>query len=79
MRSLLCYKFQCNSCNATYYGKTKRHFKVCVSEHMGVSARTGKNTKSTKNCAVRDHMLACNNMCLLKTFLFWPMEPMILE
>ena len=29
---------------------------------MGVSARTGKNTKSTKNCAVRDHMLACNNM-----------------
>ena len=79
MRSLLCYKFQCSSCNAAYYGKTKRHFKVCVSEHMGVSARTGKNTKSTKNCAVRDRILVCNNMCLLKTFLFWPMEPMILE
>ena len=31
MRSLLCYKFQCNSCNATYFSKTKRHFKVCVS------------------------------------------------
>ena len=54
MRSLLCYKFQCSSCNATYYGKTKRHFKVRVSEHMGVSARTGKNIKSTKNSAVGD-------------------------
>ena len=48
MRSLICYKFQCSSYNATYYGKTKRHSKVRVSEHMGVSARTGKNIKSTK-------------------------------
>ena len=43
MRSLLCYKFQCSNCNATYYGKTKRHSKVCVSEHMRVSACAGKN------------------------------------
>ena len=62
IRSLLCYKFQCNSCNATCYDKTKRHFKVRVSEHMGVSARTGKNTKSTKNSAVRDHVVVCNNI-----------------
>ena len=41
MCSLFCYKFQCSSCNATYYGKAKRHFKVRVSEHMGVSARKG--------------------------------------
>ena len=68
MRSLLCYKFQCSSCNATYYGKTKRHFKVRVSEHMGVSARTGKNIKSTKNSAVRDHMLVCNNIVSFEDF-----------
>ena len=43
MRSLLCCKFQCSSYNATYYGKTKGHLKFCVSEHMGVSARAGKN------------------------------------
>ena len=62
MLSLLCYKFQCGICNATYYGQIKCHFKVCVSEHMGVSARTGKNIKSIKNSAVRDHMLVCNNV-----------------
>ena len=43
-RSLLCYKLQCNSCNATYHDKTKRHFKVCVSEHMGVFVGTGKHS-----------------------------------
>ena len=29
---------------------------------MGVSARASKNIKSTKNSAVRDHMLVCNNI-----------------
>ena len=66
MRSLLCYKIQCSSCNATYYGKAKHHFKVRVSEHMGVSARTGKNIKSTKTSAV--HMLVCNNIVLFEDF-----------
>ena len=68
MRSLLCCKIQCSSCNATYYGKAKHHFKVRVSEHMGVSARTGKNIKSTKNSAVRDHMLVCNNIVSFEDF-----------
>ena len=40
--SLLCYKFQYSSCNATYYIKSKCHFKARVSQHMGVSAPTGK-------------------------------------
>ena len=68
MHSLLCYKFQCSSCNATYYGKTKRHFKVRVSEHMRVFAHTGKNIKSTKNSVVRDHMLVCNNIVSFEDF-----------
>ena len=34
MHFFLCYEFQRSSCNATYYGETKRHFKVHVSEHM---------------------------------------------
>ena len=57
-----------------------KFFKVRVSEHMGVSALTGNYIKSNSNSAVRDHMLVCNNsVCLLKTVLFWLMEPMIFE
>ena len=68
MGSLLCYKFQCSSCNATYYGETKRHFKFRASEHMGVSVRTGKSIKSIKNSAMRDHMLVCNNIVSFEDF-----------
>ena len=68
MHSLFRYKFQCSSCDATYYGKTQRYFKVRVSEHMEVSARTCKNIKSTKNSAVRDHMLVCNNIVSFEDF-----------
>ena len=68
MRSLLCYKFQFGSCSASYYGKTKCHFKVRVSEHMRVSACTDKNIKSTKNSAVRDYMLICNNIVSFENF-----------
>ena len=68
MPSFLCYKYQCSSCNVTYYGKAKRHFKVCLSEHMGVFACTGKNIKPTKNTAVRDQMLVCHNIVSFEDF-----------
>ena len=69
MQSLLCYKFQCSSCNTTYIGKTKRHFKVRVSEHMGVSPLTGKVLKANSNStAVRDHMLFCNTKVTFDNF-----------
>ena len=41
------YNFTCGSCNASYIGKTFRHMKVRVSEHQGVSLRTGKHLKGT--------------------------------
>ena len=68
MRFLLWCKFQCSNCNATHYSKIKCHFKVHVSEHVGVSTRTGKNIKSTKNSAVHDHMLVCNNIVSFEDF-----------
>ena len=39
-----------------------RHIKVRVSEHQGVSPRTGKHLKGTLSTSVRDHMLDCNHM-----------------
>ena len=33
-------RYKCGDCNATYYGKTKRHLKVQVCEHLGISHLT---------------------------------------
>ena len=60
LRSGIVYKFQCGSCNATYYGKTKRHFKVRMCEHLGISAVTGKRVKSDDDSAIKKHLLFCN-------------------
>ena len=63
--SFLCsgivYKFQCGSCNATYYGKTKRHFKVRMCKHLGISALTGKRVKGNDDSATKEHLLFCNH------------------
>ena len=45
LRSCQIYNFTCRSCNASYTGKTFRHMKIRVSEHQGVSPRTGKHLK----------------------------------
>ena len=55
LRSCQIYNFTCGSCNASYIGKTFRHMKVGVSEHQGVSPRTGKHLKGTVNLRERSH------------------------
>ena len=60
-RSGIVYKFQCDSSNATYYGKTKRHFKVRMCEHLGISALTGKRVKGNDDSAIKEHLLFCNH------------------
>ena len=55
------YKFQCGSCNATYYGKTKHHFKVRMCEHLGISALIWKRVKGDDNSAIKEHLLFCNH------------------
>ena len=32
----LVYKYKCGACNATYYGKTIRYFKIRICEHLGI-------------------------------------------
>ena len=70
LRSSLIYKFSCGSCTASYIGKTYRHFKVRVSEHQGVSPRTGKPVKGTLSTSVRDHMLVCDHKVVHEDFKF---------
>ena len=68
--SNLIYKFSCGSCTASYIGKTYRHFKVRISEHQGVSTRTGKLVKGTLSTSVRDHMLVCDHKVVHEDFKF---------
>ena len=70
LQSNLIYKFLCGSCTACYIGKTYRHFKVRVSEHQGVSPRTGKPVKGTLSTSVRDHMLVCDHKVVHEDFKF---------
>ena len=69
LTSGIVYKFQCGSCNASYYGQTKRHFKVRVSEHMGVSPLTGKlKAPYYGMTAIREHMLSCDHQVSMCDF-----------
>ena len=54
------YSFKCNSCNAIYYSKTKRHFYVRAVEHMGISYLTNKRLKNVKQSAISHHVLTCD-------------------
>ena len=55
----LAYKHKCGGCNATYYGKTKRHDKVRICERLGTSHLSGKKAKIDNNKlkAIQEHLL----------------------
>ena len=55
------YKYMCGRCNSTNYGETDRHLKVRPGEHIGISPLTFKKTKPSKESAIHDHLLNCNN------------------
>ena len=55
------YKFQCRSCNATYCGKTKRHFKFRICKNLEISALTGKRAKGDDDSTIKEHLLLCHH------------------
>ena len=68
LHSGIVYKFQCGSCNATYYGKSKRHFKVRMCEHLGISALTGKRVKGDDDSAIKGHLSLCSHTSVFEDF-----------
>ena len=46
--------------NATYYGKTYRHFFIRAAEHMGISNLTAKRVKNAKESGVSNPLLQCD-------------------
>ena len=57
LSSHIVYKFIGSCCNATYCGQTQRHFFVRASEHLAITASTGKFVKQPKKSAIFDHIL----------------------
>ena len=55
-------QYKRGGCNATYYGKTKRHFKLRICEHLDILHLTEKKVKIDNNklTAIQEHLLCCN-------------------
>ena len=69
LRTLLVHNFKCNSCNAEYICKTKRHYRMRTSEHFCVSSLTGKCVKNNSQTSiVHDHMLFCKTIICPEDF-----------
>ena len=56
------YKYTYGRCNSSYYGETDRHLKVRSGEHIWISPLTFRKVKPSKESAIHDHLLNCNNI-----------------
>ena len=55
--SCIIYQYKCDSCNAIYIGKTEQNFKCRVSQHLGVSFRTGATLSTPVQTDIRERTL----------------------
>ena len=65
------YKYTNGRCNSTCYGERDRHLKVRSGEHIGISLLTFKKIKPSKESAIQDHLLNCNNIPSFEELTFW--------
>ena len=71
----LFYKYKRGGYNATYYGKTKRHFKVRICEHLGISHLTEKKVKiDNKLVPTQEHLWCCNHFPSFEDYFILTME-----
>ena len=61
LMSKVVYKYTCGRYSSSYYGETDRHLGVRAGEHIGLSHLTFKKCEPSKESAVRDHLLFCQN------------------
>ena len=56
LRSGVVYLFKCRCCSASYVGQTTRHLHTRVSEHLGISPKTGKRLSSPVPSSISSHL-----------------------
>ena len=65
------YKFTCADCNDSYIGETRKHYLVRKSQHLGISAFTGKKSSYIHNkSSVTKHVIdkQCKNNTVCENF-----------
>ena len=62
--------YKCGGCKDTYYGKTKRYFKVYICKHLKVSHLTTKKAKidNSQLTAIQEHLLCSNYLPFVDGF-----------
>ena len=56
------YSYNCGDCMSQYIGSSIRQFRCRISEHRGVSVRTGRPLTSINNSAIKEHSLTHNHI-----------------
>ena len=59
-RSCVIYKYVCSQCEALYVGSTIRTLHTGMSEHLGMSPRTGQPLSQPSQSSIRNH---CYQSC----------------
>ena len=56
------YKYISGMHNSSYYSETSRHLNVRSGKPIEISTLTFRKVKPSKDCAILDHLLTCNNI-----------------
>ena len=68
MCSDIIYKYDCSSCNARYIGSSIRTLHQRMSEHRGVSFRTGRFISNPSHSEIRNHVLSADHVLKIENF-----------
>ena len=68
VRSHVVYSFTCQCCTALYVGQTTRHLHTWISDHLGISAITGKKRPNPSLSSVLSNRTATGHSAALDDF-----------
>ena len=67
-KSSLIYQYTCDSCKASYIGKTEKQFRVRIFQHVGKSIRTGAWLGEPTFSEIRNHVAKKDHLLKLENF-----------
>ena len=68
LRSCVVYAYTCQCCSALYVGQTARHLHTRASDHLGVSALTGKKLLNPSPSSILTHVTETGHTASLNDF-----------